>query len=179
MDQHKLELRNTRLDDFDQIAELMKRVYPQFGAWTREQFESQLARFADGQLCIEDNGKVIACAASLIVEYSEYGDRHSYAQITGNGWLSTHDPDGDTLYGADVFVDPDYRNMRLGRRLYDARKELCRNLNLRAIVAGGRIPGYAKLAGEMTPARYTELVRRRDEQACQQRQRRLAHPAAT
>src|SRR5690606_33510603 len=64
------------------------------------------------------------------------------------------------LYGMDIFVHPDYQDMRLGRRLYDARKELCRNLNLRAIVAGGRIPGYQKYAAEMSPQAYIELVKR-------------------
>ncbi len=162
MESHKLKLRNTRLEDFEQIAALMNRVYPTMGAWKYEQFQSQLARFPEGQICIEDKGKVVACAASLIVDYARYGDNHTYAEITGNAWLTTHDPDGDTLYGADVFVDPDYRGMRLGRRLYDARKELCENLNLRAIVAGGRIPGYRDHADEMPPARYIELVKKRE-----------------
>lgn len=162
MDGHKLVLRNTRVEDYEQVVELMDRVYPRMGAWKREQFVSQLARFPDGQICIEDHGKVVACAASLIVDYSRYGDHHTYAQISGNAWLTTHDPAGDTLYGADVFVDPEYRGLRLGRRLYDARKELCINLNLRAIVAGGRIPGYREVAGDMTPGKYIELVRRRE-----------------
>jgi predicted amidohydrolase len=51
--------------------------------------------------------------------------------------------------------------MRIGRRLYDARKELCRSLNLRAIVAGGRIPGYHEHAERLAPRQYVELVRRR------------------
>ena len=162
MDNHKLELRNTRLEDFEPIVELMHRVYPSMGAWGLDQFTSQLTRFPEGQICIEDNGRVVACAASLIVDYARYGDHHTYAEITGRGWLTTHDPDGDTLYGADVFVDPDYRGMRLGRRLYDARKELCEKLNLRAIVAGGRIPGYRAHADEMPPGRYVALVQKRE-----------------
>jgi GNAT superfamily N-acetyltransferase len=80
--------------------------------------------------------------------------------FTGDGWLTTHDPNGDVLYGVDVCVDPEYRKMRLGRRLYDARKEFCRRLNLRAIVAGGRIPGYRAHADRMSPEEYIELVRR-------------------
>jgi hypothetical protein len=49
--------------------------------------------------------------------------------------------------------------MRLGRRLYEARKELCRNLNLKSIIAGGRIPGYAQHAGDMTPQDVHALLR--------------------
>ena len=61
-----------------------------------------------------------------------------------------------------MFVDPKYRDMRLGRRLYDARKELCEKLNLRAIVVGGRIPGYGQYAHAMTPQQYVELVRAKE-----------------
>ena len=158
--EHRLKIRNTRLSDYEDIHEIMELVYPTLeGAWSREQFVSQISRFPEGQICIEDNGKVVAAAVSLIVDYSRYGDRHTYTQITGNGYLTTHDPSGDTLYGADVFVHPDYRDLRLGRRLYDARKELCEKLNLRAIIAGGRIPGYWGHHHEMTPQRYVELVK--------------------
>ena len=128
--EHRLKLRNLRLSDYEDIRQIMDLVYPTMqGAWTREQFASQVARFPEGQICIEDNGRVVAAAMSLIVDYSRYGDRHTYEQITGSGYLTTHDPSGDTLYGVDLFVHPEYRNLRLGRRLYDARKELCEKLN--------------------------------------------------
>ncbi|QKT04013.1 GNAT family N-acetyltransferase [Ectothiorhodospiraceae bacterium 2226] len=163
MTEHHLQTRNMRLSDYDDIREIMDRVYAGMGgAWQREQFVSQLARFPEGQICIEDNGKVVAAAFSVIVDYARYGDKHTYRQITGDGYLTTHDPTGDTLYGVDVFVHPDYRGLRLGRRLYDARKELCQNLNLRAIVAGGRIPGYKAYQDDLTPQQYIERVKRQE-----------------
>ncbi|MFN2332854.1 MAG: nitrilase-related carbon-nitrogen hydrolase, partial [Wenzhouxiangellaceae bacterium] len=54
------------------------------------------------------------------------------------------------------------RDWRLGRRLYDARKELCERLNLRGIVVGGRIPGYADHRDEFTPQQYVARVRARE-----------------
>ena len=98
--------------------------------------------FPQGQICIEVDGMVAAIALSIIVDYSKFGDNHTFKQITGNYSFSTHDDSGDVLYGIEVFVQPKSRGMRLGRRLYDARKELCENLNLRSIIAGGRIPNY-------------------------------------
>ncbi|WP_290651973.1 bifunctional GNAT family N-acetyltransferase/carbon-nitrogen hydrolase family protein [Aquisalimonas sp.] len=161
-DEHRLMLRNLRVDDYDDIREIMEEVYPSMGPWTRKQFNAQLNRFPEGQICIEDNGKVVAAALTLMVDYRRFGDRHSYDQITGNGYFTTHDPNGDVLYGVDVFVSPRYSGMRLGRRLYDARKELCRKLNCRSIVAGGRIPGYTQYAEEMSPEEYIELVKRQE-----------------
>lgn len=162
-EEYRLRLRNMRPDDYADVRSIMNRVYRSLGgAWTRRQFEAQIRRFPEGQICIEDNGRVVAAAISLIVRYDRFGDQHTYSEITGNGYLTTHDPEGDVLYGVDVFVDPDYRDMRLGRRLYDARKELCRKLNLRAIVAGGRIPGYDQYAAQLSPEEYIELVKRKE-----------------
>jgi len=162
-DETRLKLRHLRPADFRDIKELMDSVYRDMGgSWSQRQFRAQLKRFEEGQICIEDNGRVVAAALSLIVDYKKFGDNHNYDTITGHGFITTHDPEGDVLYGMDVFVAPDYQGMRLGRRLYDARKELCQNLNLRAIVVGGRIPGYSKRAHEMSPQRYIELVQRRE-----------------
>src|SRR5205814_2548385 len=105
---------------------------------------------------------VVAAAISLIVDYNKFGDKHSYWQIIGKGFITTHDPDGDTLYGADIFVHPDYQGLRLGRRLYDARKELCEKLNLKRIIAGGRIPEYKKYSEKMSPQKFISQVKNKE-----------------
>ncbi len=161
--EHRLKLRSLKLRDYDDIKRVMDRVYPNLGgAWSQTKFRAMLKAFPEGQICIEDNGSVIAAAFAVIVDYSQFGDEHTYDEITGNAYLTTHDPNGDVLYGVDVFVDPGYRDMRLGRRLYEARKELCRNLNLRAIVAGGRIPHYTKHGKDLSPQEYIEAVKRKE-----------------
>jgi predicted amidohydrolase/GNAT superfamily N-acetyltransferase len=160
---HRLQLRNLRPDDYPDIKRIMDRVYPGMGGgWPQKKFLAMLKTFREGQICIDDNGRVAAAAFAVIVDYEKFGDNHTYDEITGNAYLTTHDPNGDVLYGVDVFVDPDYRDMRLGRRLYEARKELCRSLNLRAIVAGGRIPAYKQHADTLSPQAYIEAVKRKE-----------------
>lgn len=161
--EHKLNLRNVTMADYDQILEIMDMVYSNAGgAYTKKELKSMLKYFPEGQICVEDNGTLVAAAFSVIVTYADYGDNHTYKQITGGGTLKTHDPEGDTLYGIDVFVHPKYRGLRLGRRLYDARKELCEKLNLRAIIVGGRIPGYTKYADQFSPREYIDKIKNKE-----------------
>jgi predicted amidohydrolase/GNAT superfamily N-acetyltransferase len=161
---HKLHLRHLELKDYADVKTIMDQVYPgqMGGAWPENAYLSQLTVFPDGQICIEDRGVVVAAAFSVIVDYGKFGDQHTYDQITGNAYLSTHDPKGDVLYGVDIFVKPEYHGMRLGRRLYEARKELCENLNLKSIIAGGRIPNYKNHSDKISPKIYIDLVRKKE-----------------
>lgn len=109
------------------------------------------------------DGIVVGCALSIMVDYDKFGDKHTYRQITANYTFNTHDPkNGDVLYGLEIFIHPDYRGLRLGRRLYNARKELCEQMNLRAIVFGGRIPEYYKYSDELLPREYIEKVKQKE-----------------
>ena len=157
-------VRGLELADYRDLHEAMLAAYGNVDddPWRRRQVAELLRRFPEGQVAVEVNGKVVGCALSLIVDYSRYGDNHTYSEITADETFATHDPEGDTLYGIDVFVHPDYRGLRLARRLYDVRKELCERWNLRGIVAGGRIPGYAAHAAELTPREYIHKVRMKE-----------------
>ena len=99
---------------------------------------------------------------SLIVEYDQFEDEHTYKDITGNFTFNTHTALGDVLYGIDIFIAPKYRGLRLGRRLYDYRKELVERLNLEGIAFGGRIPNYHKYAADISPKEYIEKVKRKE-----------------
>lgn len=160
MDELNIKVRNLKSSDFGDVKEAMKAAYSRMGGplWNRTQFNNLLKLFPEGQLGIDVNGTVVAVALSIIVDYEKFGDAHNYRKITGDYTFNTHDPEGDVLYGVDIFIHPEFRALRLGRRLYDARKELCENLNLRAIIAGGRIPNYQHHAEELSPKQYIEKV---------------------
>jgi predicted amidohydrolase/GNAT superfamily N-acetyltransferase len=161
MEEPIIELRHLQLQDYLGLKAAMKEAYSEIGGsyWQAEAIESLLNLFPEGQLCVLVNNEVAASALSIIIDSDELDDEHTYKQVTGNFSFDTHNPKGDILYGIEVFVHPKYRGLRLGRRLYDARKELCENLNLRAIMAGGRIPNYNKYSDELSPRKYIEKVR--------------------
>ncbi|MCG7856928.1 carbon-nitrogen hydrolase family protein [Flavihumibacter sp.] len=163
MDNATIEVRALTIADFQELKDSMIEAYASMGGqyWGESSLEKLLKKFPEGQICVTLNGKVVGCALTLIVNFNRFGDNHSYRQVTGNFTFDTHDPQGDVLYGIEMFINPESRGLRLARRLYDARKTLCEKLNLRAIVAGGRIPGYGKHADNMTPREYIEKVRTR------------------
>ncbi len=160
----QVEIGSLHIEDYQQLLDAMKASYPgwQGGFWTLKSIENLINRFPEGQIVIKMGGIVVGCALSIIVNYKKFGDGHNYKQITGNYTFNTHDPKGDVLYGIEIFIHPDYRGLRLGRRLYDARKDLCENLNLRAIIFGGRLPNYHLHSSELTPKQYIQKVKNKE-----------------
>lgn len=156
--ERNIQVRQTTMDDFDDIVAMQVKCFPGMQAWKREQIESQLAHFPEGQLCVEYQGRLVASSCSLIVDFNLYSEWHDWKAIADNGFIRNHDPRGDTLYGIEIMVDPEFRGLKLARRLYDARKELCRERNLARIIIAGRIPGYGKHAEEMSAREYAEMV---------------------
>lgn len=119
----------------------------------------QIEAFPDGLFLAECDGKVVGYCTSLILQLDDDSPWYSYDEITGVGTFSTHDPSGDTLYGSDIAVHPDYRGKGVAGKLYVRRKGLLKRYNLRRMVAGGRIPGYSKQAKKMSAEEYIEKVK--------------------
>ena len=160
---NKVELRNLQIEDYAQLAQSFTRVYADKDVfWTHEQIEKLISIFPEGQIVTVVDDKIVGCALSIIVDYDMVKGDHTYAKVTGNETFNTHNPKGNILYGIEVFIHPEYRGLRLARRMYEYRKELCEKLNLKAIMFGGRIPNYYKYADQMRPKEYIEKVRSRE-----------------
>lgn len=161
---NKIELRNLQLDDYLELKNSMLESYTgmEDPYWDKSEIENLLSIFPEGQLVVLVDDIVVGSALSIIIDEKKAMSTHNYDQITGYSSFSTHNPKGNVLYGIDVFIHPKYRGLRLGRRLYDARKELCEQLNLKSIVFAGRIPKYAKYASELTPKQYLDKVRAKE-----------------
>ncbi len=157
-----LKIRNITVEDYPQLKELMDKVYDDIGgAWPLHTIEKLIKDFPEGQICLIDHDQIVGVALSVQVDYQRFSNPHTYDDLTDQKENIINDVNGDTIYGLDMLIAPEYRGYRLGRRLYEARKELCRQHNLRAILAGGRIPSYYSHSENMSPVEYLEAVRER------------------
>lgn len=154
----KLQLRPLAIEDFNALVALQLKCFPGMKPWRREQIESQLAIFPEGQMVIELEGRLVASSSSLIVDSTAHGEWHDWKVSTDDGFIRNHDPRGDMLYGIEIMVDPEFRGMKLSRRLYAARKEMARARNLKGILIGGRIAGYGRHADRMSASEYVQRV---------------------
>lgn len=155
-----IQVRKLSLKDYNDLIDSMNQAYGGVGGlWTRNNIRDLIGMFPDGQLCVDVDGRVVACALAIVIDTRKTDITHPYREIIAEGTFSTHDPDGNVLYGIEIFVHPEFRDLRLGRRLYDARKELCEHWNLKGILLGGRLPKYHEHADELSPRQYIDKVK--------------------
>jgi len=156
-----LEVRNARMADIPAIQALTGKAYASsgMGTYSAEMLRGQINHFPEGQFVVMQGDKVIGHCATFIISGEIALKPHTWMEITGGGYASRHDPDGDHLYGMEVCVDPDYRGFRIGQRLYNERKKLCQEWRLKGIVFGGRLPTLRRRARRFASVEaYVEAV---------------------
>ena len=162
-----VKVRNTLKNDIPKIIDLQKESFPflaKYGnIWKAEELESHLEIFPEGQfITIEPDGTIVGSASTLIVSLDPEYKEHTWIDITANGMFTNHSYDGDSLYGADISSHPKYRHEGIGSMLYNARKELAIKVNVRRMIAGGRLFNYCEYADKMSALEYAEKVIKRE-----------------
>lgn len=157
----RFEVRNTRPEDFAGIANLTLETYPGSPPWNERQLASHLQLFPEGQFVAVEagTGQVVGMAASLILLWDDYAGNMNWGEFTSNGMFTNHDPiHGRTLYGAEIMVKPSLQRSGIGKKIYQARRELAERLGLLRIRAGARLRGYHRHAHRMGAEEYTIRV---------------------
>ena len=153
---------NLRLIKEEDVPEVVKNAISSFGfadiAYKEKHYRNHIKVFPEGQVCVEYNGKIIGSSSSLIINYADFGHNHTFEDISTDGFIFKHTYEGQNLYGIDVVVHPEYRNLKIGRLLYGERQRLCKAFNLESIIIGGRLPNYHKYANKYSAKEYVSLV---------------------
>ncbi len=151
-------VRATRLVDYAAIRALQREAHPRGAGFTLQQLESRRRAFPDGQLVAERDGQIVGAASALVVQWDDYALHPTWKAVTGDGYFSTHDTVGLTLYGADVVIDIGRHGAGAGRALFQAQRRLCRKLNLRRIISAVHLGAYHEHRDEMSPELYAQRV---------------------
>jgi GNAT superfamily N-acetyltransferase len=151
-------VRGAKIEDYAAIRALQRLSHAGTPAWTLKQFEGHRNVFPEGQLVALCDGEVVGAASSLVLQWDDYALEHDWNSVTGEGFFTTHDTAGRTLYGAELVMDLSRRGVGIARALYQAQRKVCRKLNLRRIISAARLPGYGALAAQMTPELYAQRV---------------------
>jgi GNAT superfamily N-acetyltransferase len=142
------------------LEELQRIVFPSLADEQRfkaAHYRRHIELFPAGQLCVVDGARVVGMTSTIRLDL-ELG-HHTFADIIQGGWLTSHQPAGGWLYGADVGTHPDYRGRGIARALYGERHRLVRRLGLAGQFTVGMPSGYGALAEAMSgEAYYAELV---------------------
>ncbi len=152
----------TRAEHAEALEELQRVVFPTLvdeERFKREHYLRHIELFPEGQLvAVDEDGTVVGVTTTIRRPFDFEHSGHTWAEILQEGWLTSHDPQGDWLYGCDLGTHPDHRRRGIARELYAARQALVRRLGLRGQVIVGLLAGYGPLAGEMSADTYYASV---------------------
>jgi len=156
-----LVIAHARPEHAAQLEELQIVCFPTLAddqRFKRAHFLKHMELFQDGQFVALDGDSVVGATTTLRLHFDLNHVDHTFADIIQGGWLTSHQPDGAWLYGADVSVRPEYRGRGLATALYAARQEVVWRLKLLGQVTAGMIPGYGALKETMAAEHYYEGV---------------------
>ena len=155
-----------RAEHAKELENLQKIVFPNLAEEEllhAAQYKKHVEIFPEGQLVALNGDNIIAATSSIRYHFDiEKQEHHTFFEIMGGGWFTTHDPHGEWLYGIDVSVHPDHRNKGIAKALYRARQHTCKQLGLKGQMTVGMLNGYAAMKDKMGIEEYFERVKNRE-----------------
>lgn len=155
-------VRNYTEKDFDDLIDIQRESFPPpFPSelwWNKEQLKNHVTIFPEGALCIEVEGVLAGSMTGLIVNFNPEEPNHTWEEITDDGYIRNHNPNGNTLYVVDICVRPSFRKLDLGKWLMQSMYEVVVHKNLDRLLGGGRMPGYYKYYEKLSADEYLQAV---------------------
>jgi hypothetical protein len=153
-------IRRMKRGDFGEIGEICRRVYPNDAPYTESELAEHNAVYPQGQFIAEHlpTSRVAGAHFTLRLMLADFHIDDPWDVLTAHGSFEDHNPQGHTLYGADIFVSPDHQHHGLAHALTDATRALVVEETLWRMVGASRLPGYCRVAAKMTPEAYVAEV---------------------
>ena len=161
-----IKIASTRKEHAPALEELQILCFPTLDDDQRfksRHYAMHIELFPEGQFVALDplaGDKVVGMTSTIRMHFDFGHVEHTFADVIQGGWLTSHEPDGDWLYGADIGTHPAYRRRGIARGLYAARHLTVRALGLEGQVTVGMLRGYGALKGEMSAQDYYDSLLR-------------------
>jgi GNAT superfamily N-acetyltransferase len=154
-----LVIASTRPEHGEALEALQELVFPTLVDEQRfkaPHYRHHVAMFGEGQFVALDGGRVVGATSTIRLHFDFGRPAHTFADLIRSGWMTSHQPEGEWLYGMDVSIHPEYRRRGLATALYAARQELVWRLGLRGQLTAGMMSGYGTLKDRMPAEEYFE-----------------------
>lgn len=156
-----LVVQSTQPEHAEQLEELQCLVFPTLADEERfkaPHYRKHLELFPEGQFVVLDGEKVVGMTSTIRLDFNFEHMDHTFADVIAGGWMTTHDPAGPWIYGADIGTHPQYRRRGIARALYAARHQTARHFGLRGQVTVGMLSGYGALKSRISARDYYDSV---------------------
>ena len=164
MEKPQLSFRRYAPHDYPALKHLMQLAFSDIeGAYAPEEEMLMLHKlYAPAQvLCFFDE-ELIGANIGRIVPFETYAAPHTQAECID---LARYVPEaavGDWIYGLDIFVHPQYQNLKIGKQIFEIFLHNVYADNFRGVVGISRAVNYLEHAHEMDLETYTAKVKARE-----------------
>jgi GNAT superfamily N-acetyltransferase len=145
--------------DYEAIIEICKLFYPTEQPYTLEELEDHRQVFPQGQIvAVDERNAVAGVHFTLRLRMLDFHLDDPWDVLTAGGSFLDHNPEGPTLYGADIMVHPGHQHHGIAHALTDQARLLVQKLRLWRMVGASRLPGYGKHAQTISVEQYVDKV---------------------
>lgn len=156
---HPYSVRALQRKDITELLRLQKKAGGLYAPWTSGQLESHLRVFREGQLVVVDaRGAIAGVGSTLRLAVPAGHVPGDWMAATGMGYFHTHTRDGNTLYLADLIIDPEADRSAVHLALDAALVALGRELGIERVLTACRLSGFAPYADTLSPEAYVRRV---------------------
>ncbi|MBL7859198.1 MAG: GNAT family N-acetyltransferase [Cyclobacteriaceae bacterium] len=150
----------TQVHHAEQLEALQELVFPTLAKESlmrKEHYLNHIQIFPEGQFVAVKDHQVIGMTTTIRY-HLHVDDKHTFNDVFDHGFLNTHQPDGDWLYGMDIGTHPDFRGLGIAKFLYDARQETVHKLGLKGQYTYGMLSGYGAIKNKISAEKYYAQV---------------------
>ncbi len=120
------------------------------------------ALYPRGQIVCLLNGEVIGANLARIVPFDRYAQAHTQENCINKDLFVPDTVKGDAVYGLDVFVDPRYQNLRIGKQIVELLIKNTFEDNFRCMMGICRVVNFPAVMHEMDCETYAHKVKARE-----------------